>query len=151
MKKSILVHLPTAVLWEFREFKRDEVPAPRNSFVQTYSVDEVTNYVNGKGKIEPVELSVIGNRALLTDGNHRIVAAKRLGFKMIPVQLVVFFGKESHPFYEHTLNRFKPISRHLELWLKRAFLVLDFRRRPPVIASHELLGLLNFKQHHHLN
>lgn len=151
MKKSILVHLPTAVLWGFREFKRDEVPAPKNSFVQTYSVDEVTNYVNGNGKIEPVELSIIGNRALLTDGNHRIVAAQRLGFKMIPVQLVVYFGEGPHPFYNHTIDRFKPISPHLELWLRRVFLVLDFRRRPPVIESRELLCILNFNRHHHLN
>ncbi|WP_276369366.1 hypothetical protein [Chryseolinea sp. H1M3-3] len=151
MKKTILVHLPTAVLWQFREFKRDEVPAPKNSFVPTYSVDEVTHYVkNKKGTIEPVELSIIGNRALLTDGNHRIVAAQRLGFKMIPVNLVVFFGEDSHPFYDHTIQRFKPLSRHLELWLKRAFMVIDFKRFK-VIKSQELLCVLNFKQHHNLN
>ena len=151
MKKSILVHLPTAVLWEFREFKRDEVPAPRNSFTPTYSVDEVTSYVTGTGKIEPVELSVMGSRALLTDGNHRIVAAQRLGFKMIPVHLVVFFGEGPHPVYKHTGKRFKPISRHLALWLKRAFLVTHFRRRSPVIDSRELLSVLNFNQNPNLN
>jgi hypothetical protein len=117
-----MVKLPTAVLWEMREFKRDEVPAPKNSFVRVHTVEEVTNYVHATGKLEPVELSIIGDRALLTDGNHRIVAAERLGLRMIPVHLVVYFGEHSHPFYEHTLQKFEPISRHLELWLKKIFL-----------------------------
>jgi hypothetical protein len=119
MKKSILLKIPVSVLWEFREFNRDEVPAPRSSFIRNYSVDSITEYINIQGKVEPLELSVIGNKALLTDGNHRIVAAKRLGYKVVPVNVVVFFGEGSQTFYNHTLDRFKPFSRHLELWLRK--------------------------------
>lgn len=119
MKKSVLIKIPVAVLWEFREFNRDEVPAPRTSFIRNYSIDSITEYVNIQGKVEPLELSVLGNRALLTDGNHRIVAAKRLGYKVVPVNVVVFSGEGDETFYNHTLDRFKPLSRHLELWLKK--------------------------------
>ena len=119
MKKSVLIKIPIAVLWEFREFNRDEVPAPRTSFIRNYSIDSITEYVNIQGKVDPLELSVLGNRALLTDGNHRIVAAKRLGYKVVPVNVVVFFGEGAETFYNHTLDRFKPLSRHLELWLKK--------------------------------
>jgi uncharacterized membrane protein (UPF0136 family) len=152
MKKSMLVLLPTEVLWGFREFKRDEVATPKIYFVPTHNVDEIADYINEKGEVEPVELSVIGNRALLTDGNHRIVAAKRLGFKMIPVNVVVFFGaRESlYPFYNHTLKKFKPISQHLELWLKRIFLYKG-KCPPQTSLSKELLYCLNFDQFFNLN
>jgi hypothetical protein len=119
MKKTVLIKIPVDVLWEFREFDRDDVPAPRTSFIRNYSIDSITEYVNIQGKVDPLELSVIGNRALLTDGNHRIVAAKRLGYKVVPVNVVVFFGEGAETFYNHTLDRFKPFSRHLELWLKK--------------------------------
>ena len=152
MRKSTLVLLPTDVLWGFREFRRDEVPAPKISFVATHTVEEVTEFVNERGEIDPVELSVIGNRALLTDGNHRIVAAKRLGLKMIPVNVVVYFGSRetSYPFYEHTLARFKPINQHLELWLKKIFLY-PAKRSAPTIVSKEILNCLNFDQLFNLN
>ena len=152
MKKSMLVLLPTEVLWGFREFKRDEAPAPKISFLQTHNVDEITDYINEKGEVDPVELSVIGNRALLTDGNHRIVAAKRLGLKMIPVNVVVFFGARegSHPFYDHTLKKFKPISQHLELWLKRIFLH-NVKLLPRSITPKEVLNCLIFNQLFNLN
>ena len=118
MKKSALLKIPVAVLWEFREFDRDEIPAPRISFIRNYSVDSITEYISAQGKMDPLELSVVGDRALLTDGNHRIVAAQRLGYKVVPVN-VVMFGDESENFYDHTIDRFKPFSRHLALWLKK--------------------------------
>jgi hypothetical protein len=120
MRKSVLLKMPVAVLWEFREFDRDEVPAPQMSFIKNYNVDSITEYINTQGRVEPLELSVIGGRALLTDGNHRIVAAKRLGYRVVPVNVIIFFGEGTETFYDHTLERFKPFSRHLELWLKRA-------------------------------
>jgi hypothetical protein len=122
MKKSVLVDLPIDMLWEFREFKRDASPAPRTSFIDSHNIDEVIAYIHGQGKIEPVELSVIGNRALLTDGNHRIVAAKRLGYTTVPVTVVLFLGEVSEAFYDHTLNRFVPLSKELEFWLRKIFL-----------------------------
>ena len=113
--------MPIEVLWEYREFKRDEVPAPVIPMLQSYNVDEVTEYVRLHG-VKPLELSVVSDRALLTDGNHRIVAAKRLGFREVPVEVTVFFGEEGETFYQHTLDRFKPITRSLETELKLLFL-----------------------------
>lgn len=121
MKKSVLVNLPIAVLWGFREYKRDEVPALNHSLMHVRSVNEVTDFIKTQGKVEPLELSILGNHALLTDGNHRIVAAKRLGYTTVPVNITVFFGEGAEIFYGQTLSRFKPLSQYLEFWLKKIF------------------------------
>jgi hypothetical protein len=113
--------LPVKLLWEYREFKRDEVAAPRIALVHSYSVEEVTDHVKVHG-VEPVELSVLKDRALLTDGNHRIVAASRLQMNVIPVTVTVFFGNADDVFYQHTLSRFKPIGIELATYLKNMFL-----------------------------
>lgn len=149
MKKSIRVNMPTDVLWEFRKFKRG-TPAEITSFINSYGIEDNPEYVNGKDEFGPVELSIVGNQALLTNGNHRIAIAKRLGLKMIPVHLVVFFGACPFPFDDNTLNRFKPVSRHLELWLKR-FFTYNFNQASPVIDAHELWFRLKFNQHFNLN
>ncbi|WP_079687418.1 ParB N-terminal domain-containing protein [Ohtaekwangia koreensis] len=108
------------VLWGYREFKRDETPAPHVPFIQRHGVDEVTAYVQKHG-LTPLELTVIKNTALLTDGNHRIVAAKRLGYTTVPVEVIMHFGSGVDMFYEHTLNRFKFIDPALESHLKSIF------------------------------
>lgn len=122
MRKTVLTRMPVSVLWEYREFKRDEVPAPVIPFLHDHSLDEITDYVRVHG-IAPLELSVVKDRALLTDGNHRVVAAKRLGVKEVPVNVTVFFGDESaDTFYEHTLERFKLMTDPLAIRLKFLFL-----------------------------
>jgi hypothetical protein len=113
--------MPIDLLWEYREFKRDEVPAPVVPIIQTYNVNEVTEHVRLHG-VEPLELSIVNDRALLTDGNHRIVAARRLGFREVPVEVTVFFGDGADTFYQHTLDRFKPMTKSLEMELKSLFL-----------------------------
>jgi hypothetical protein len=121
MKTIRSVMLPVNVLWEYREFKRDEVSVPRIPFIHSHTLDEITEFVSQYG-IEPVELSIVKDRALLTDGNHRIVAARRLGYDHVPVLVTVFFGDGEETFYDHTLERFKPITKNLELELKKIFL-----------------------------
>lgn len=110
--------LPVDILWEYREFKRDEVSSPRIPFIHSYTIDEITLYVSLYG-IDPVELSVISDRALLTDGNHRIVAARRLGYDHIPVIVTNFPGNGRQTFYEHTLERFRVITKELEAELNK--------------------------------
>ena len=121
MHTKKLVYLPIELLWSYREFKRDEVPAPRVPFMNMYDVDEVTEHVRIHG-LEPLELSVIGEKALLTDGNHRIAAAKALGYHEVPVYVMVYIGEAKQTFYSHTLDRFKPVTKDLQNSLKRIFL-----------------------------
>jgi hypothetical protein len=122
MKKAIRsAMLPVKLLWEYREFKRDEIAAPRIPLVHSYTVEQVTDHVKSHG-MEPVELSIVKDRALLTDGNHRIVAASRLAMEVIPVTVTVFFGNADEVFYQHTINRFKPIGIALATYLKNIFL-----------------------------
>ena len=108
-----LVYLPVDLLWEYREFKRDEVPAPKVPFFNMFDVNEVTEHVRVHG-LTPVELSVIGEKALLTDGNHRLVAAKRLGYDKIPVYITSYSNEGEEIFYTHTLDRFKQITVDLK-------------------------------------
>lgn len=112
--------LPVDILWAYREFKRDEVPAPRIPFLHNYTTEEITRYI-GENGIEPIELSVVRDRALLTDGNHRIVAARSLGFSKVPVVITVYFQDVREIFYEHTIKRFRMIDTALEKELKRIF------------------------------
>lgn len=116
--------LPVDVLWEYREFKRDEVPAPRIPFIHNHTTEEITHYIDSHG-IEPVELSVVRNCALLTDGNHRIVAARSLGYESVPVVITVYFQDISTVFYEHTIKRFRMIDTALGKELKRIFLGIN--------------------------
>lgn len=113
--------LPVDVLWEYREFKRDEIPAPHIPFVHNYTTEQITDYVSRNG-LDAIELSIIKNEALITDGNHRIVAARNLGYENIPVVVTVYFGTGNDTFYQHTINRFKPIDRKLAFELKQLFL-----------------------------
>lgn len=115
-----LADIPIDILWYYREFKRDETPVPFLPFVETYSVEDVTRYIQQHG-LTPLELTIIKNKALLTDGNHRIAAAKRLGYTTVPVEIIMHFGTGVNMFYEHTLNRFKPIDTELEKQLRKAF------------------------------
>jgi hypothetical protein len=121
MRTTVLTKMPVSVLWDYREFKRDEVAAPVVPFLHGHSLEEIIDYVKEHG-LDPVELSVVKDRALLTDGNHRLVAARRLGIEKIPVNVTVFFGDGADTFYDHTLERFKPIDGMLEVQLKRLFL-----------------------------
>jgi hypothetical protein len=113
--------LPLDVLWEYREFKRDEAPAPQIPFIHGHTIDEITQHISVHG-LDPVDLSIIKDRALLTDGNHRIIAARRLGLEQIPVKVTVHFGDGSETFYRYTLDRFKLITPSLEYELKKIFL-----------------------------
>lgn len=121
MKTIRLALLPVDTLWEYREFKRDEIAAPCLPFIQNRTMEEIMNYV-GKHGMEPVELSIIKDHALLTDGNHRIVVARRLGHELIPVNITVFIGDGSDYFHHCTLSRFQPIAKPLKLELKKIFL-----------------------------
>ena len=123
MKTERLVSLPISLLWGYREFKRDKVPAPRIPLIgiNMYDVFEITEYIQYNG-IDPLELSIIKDKALLTDGNHRIVAAKRLGYTEVPVKITVYICDGRDTFYDHTLERFKFIDSELEFYLKKLFL-----------------------------
>lgn len=134
MQTTRLAILPVKVLWEYREFKRDELPAPRIPYIHGHSLDEIIQYVSVNG-FEPVELSVVRNLALLTDGNHRIIAALRLGVEHIPVNITVYFGDGSDAFYDHTLNRFHPITTALEYELKKIFINEDLIDNPDAWGS----------------
>jgi len=99
-------------LLEYREFDRESKPAPRIPFVQSYTVEEVTEWVKTNGIAKPLELSIWDNKALLTDGNHRIVSADKLAYKTVPVKVTFYDTKEELDgmFYEHTIQRFKLVA-----------------------------------------
>jgi len=121
MRAERIAAIPVNILWRYREFKRDETPAPRIAFFNMYDVDEVEEYVEANG-LEPLELSIIKSKALLTDGNHRIVAARRLGYEEVMVKVTVYMCDGRDTFYDHTLDRFKEIDDELGAWLKNLFI-----------------------------
>ena len=106
-------HMHVEELLQYREFDREARPAPMIPFIQTYTVDQVTEWVkeNGISEEKPLELSFYQNTALLTDGNHRVVAANRLKLKLVPVMVTIYETMEEleKVFYPQTINRFKEV------------------------------------------
>lgn len=100
-------------LLNYREFDRENFPAPVIPFIQSYTVDQVTEWVkeNGVSDSKPLDLSLYNDKALLTDGNHRIVAARRLNLKTVPVLVTIYdtMKELENMFYPQTINRFKAI------------------------------------------
>ena len=119
MKTKRLTTIPVDVLWSYRELKWDEVPAASTAR-DGYDVDEFVEHIMSHG-IEPLELSIIGSKALLTDGENRLAAARLLGYHEVPVNVTIFMG-ESRRRYNRMIDSFKSINRDLEVWLKRIFL-----------------------------
>lgn len=108
------INMRVAELLNYREYDREKTPVPTIPFIQSYTVDQVTKWVkeNGISDSNPLELSVYSNTALLTDGNHRIIAASRLNIEFVPVLVTRYETKQElednlHP---QTINRFKPIN-----------------------------------------
>lgn len=131
------IQIPVSVLWSYREFKRDEVSAPRLPFMHMHSIGEIKDHIQVNG-LETLELSIIKHTALLTNGNHRIVAASQLGYARVPVEIVVHFDSGADTFYEHTLNRFKPIDKNLEQILRSVFFINDVSDRNIVQSVYPL-------------
>lgn len=128
MKAVRITGIEVDSLWGYREYKRDETPAPALPFLKRLTLEEITQYVSQHG-FEPLELSVVKDKALLTEGNHRMVAARKLGVEIVPVKVTVFFGHEAQFFHQHTLDRFIPLSEALSHQIKELFLesLLPFR------------------------
>lgn len=101
-------------LLPYREFDRVAKPAPRIPFIQTYSVEEVVEWVNKNGisSDNPLKLSIFQNSALLTDGNHRVIAASILKIDIVPVEVTFYDTLEEleNTFYQQSIERFKQVA-----------------------------------------
>jgi hypothetical protein len=127
--------LPITVLWNFREFRRDEaqgIGLPVAG-IHYFGVERITDFIHGRG-VDSLELCIIHDKALLTDGNHRIVAARRLGYKVIPVNIRVLKGDGSDLLYPHTLAYFKSISPELRQMFMDIFEKANYQH-PPFISE----------------
>lgn len=110
--KILKTNINIEELLPYREFDREANPAPRIPFCQMYNVDEVRGFIEEGGTIEPLELSVFEDKALLTDGNHRIAALKQLGVTIVEVLVTYYDTIEelSTVFYPQTVSRFKCVN-----------------------------------------
>jgi len=93
----------------FREFDRIKEPAPKILYYPTYTIEEVVEWVKIHGITTPLEFSVFEDSALLTDGNHRILAASILNIDKVPVRISIFESMDelNTIFFEHTIKKFK--------------------------------------------
>ncbi len=98
-------------LIDYREYDRALNPAPQIPFIKQYTFGEIVIWMSENGVVSPLELSIYGNKALLTDGNHRLAAAALLGIKEVPVT-VKFYETEAEfkaSFHAQTIARFKTV------------------------------------------
>lgn len=122
METTRLIELPIEMLWEYRMHKVNSIYASNNRVVpvNTYEVDEIAEHISIHG-MEPVQLTVAGTQALLNDGNHRIAAARQLGYTHVPVHIIVFPVRAEKVFLPEMLNQFKPLSDKLASVLRELF------------------------------
>jgi hypothetical protein len=110
---SFTTIMKVSELMRYREFDRELNPAPVLLGFKTYSVDEVTEWLKEQDilSITPLQLCVVDDSALLTDGNHRLLAAHKLGKEFIPVSVRYIESKDKFQkmYSECTVNRLKQI------------------------------------------
>src|SRR3972149_7669789 len=94
-------------LWKYREFDRSKIRPPVCFGMQTYTVDQVAEYLKTH-EIEPIELVIIDNvKAIVIDGNHRLAASIKNGAELIPIEVTHMTHDEVDTnFYPATLERF---------------------------------------------
>jgi len=94
-------------LWKYREFDRSEIRPPVCFGMQTYTVDQVAEYLKTH-EMEPIELVIIDNvKAIVIDGNHRLKASILNGTKLIEVNVTHMTQDEvDDNLYPATLERF---------------------------------------------
>src|SRR5690606_2893708 len=92
---------------------------PKALSINMYDVFEISEYINENG-IDPIEFTIVGNKGLITDGNHRVMAARRLGYSHVPVKIIVVLDPLKSPLYNHP--NFIVLDSKMENLLKQIFL-----------------------------
>lgn len=105
-KAMDIFDVPVDFLWQYREFDR----CGKDNIYGDKYIKQFTNYIKENGITKPIILTVDTGKGLITDGNHRLCIAKKLGFKTVPVEVV--HGK----FGDINKHRSKPINFRKERW-----------------------------------
>lgn len=105
-KAMDIFDVPVDFLWQYREFDR----CGKDNIYGDEYIEQFTNYIKENGITKPIILTVDTGKGLITDGNHRLCIAKKLGFKTVPVEVV--YGK----FGDINKHRSKPINFRKERW-----------------------------------
>ncbi len=112
--QSFTTLMKVSELMAYREFDRELIPAPEMLGFKTYSVSEVTEWLKTQDvmSMTPLQLCVVDDSALLTDGNHRLLAASKLGIDLVPVSVRYIESKDKFKkmYSECTVNRLKTIN-----------------------------------------
>jgi hypothetical protein len=72
-------------LSKYVEYDRETQPRDKNT---PNKISELTEDIKKNGVKEPLQLNLYNGKAILVEGNHRIVAAKNAGLKTVPVEIV---------------------------------------------------------------
>jgi len=76
-------YIPLEEIEKYKEFDREVTIRFNKS-----ELDDLTEYIGKNGITSPITLQVYNGYGLITEGNHRIAAAKRLGIKNIPTRII---------------------------------------------------------------
>lgn len=73
--------VPISTLEKYKEFDREG----KDSVMSPEYLDELTSDIKRNGFEEPLQLTHENGIGSLSEGNHRLIAAKRLGMTHVPV------------------------------------------------------------------
>lgn len=97
--------IPVEFMWQYREFDRCNDKLYSDKYIQELTKDIEKNGIN-----LPITLQIYDGNALISEGNHRLCIALKLGFKTIPVQVVYkSFGLINK-------DKTKPINYNSDRW-----------------------------------
>ena len=103
--------IPVDFMWQYREFDRC---GDDNLWGDDY-IEQLTADIKENGIKTPIQLNIDHRMGLITEGNHRLCIAIKLGFKTIPVRVV------SKPLGSKNKHKAKPIDYNREMWSRGMF------------------------------
>lgn len=80
-----VIFIPVKQLYKYKAFDREK---EYNQGINDDTLKKLLPDVMKNGMIDPVRFEMYNDKGLMTEGNHRLVIAKWLGLKYLPVDVV---------------------------------------------------------------
>lgn len=90
IKRKVMRHIPTSLLYQYREYDRENCPQNNWNPLTNKNLDNMVNNIAENGIQEPLILLIVDNRALLVDGDHRLYCAHKLNLETVPFEIQLF-------------------------------------------------------------
>jgi hypothetical protein len=110
--ESFVTLMSTNELMPYREFDREAEPAPF-CYGFTRTLSQIMDWFHAGNRVtidNPIDLTVCGSSALLTDGNHRLLCSSKLNESVVWVRVTYMSYDELNTIFQsNTISKFKTV------------------------------------------